>query len=542
MALRTRRSPGRVGLALATALLLLMALTGFGHQDVHRGGNGGGGELPSKTGPIGSSKDKGSPVEGGVLRVIQSNTDPGGLDPIKGLGSGEIGLNELTAIYDALMRYDPVTNKNVPQLAKSLTANADNSQYTLTLRDGVKFTDGTPLDSAAVKSGFERFSGPDSILTYFAIFPEIVSMETPDPSTVVITLDGPDASFPFLLTQSFGQVVSPTAVAAQGAQDFNLNPVGAGPFKVKSYEPGVRLSVVRNDDYWGPAPHLEGIDFTWVDDDRAKVQALESGDVDVINVNDPVQSVAAFESGAAGFGWLAYASPVVSMNMREGAPFADQRLRQAVAYALDPGTINTRVFEGLASPSKKLFPTGLLKSGAPGMPTKVKEARTLVQSVKDETGWDGSFTLLALSDPAQHDLALTIQAMLNNVGFKAEVQTPPDFTDRVYVNFDFDAVVTALALLETDPYAFLVYEAGGAFSPTGFEDPRMDAALLELRGASTSAETRAATKKIQEIWNDVIPSVWLGTRVERMFHTSKVHGLVPSASVVTLYDKAWLSG
>jgi peptide/nickel transport system substrate-binding protein len=526
----------------SAALVLALVLPACGGSDGDDKADGGAkATLPSKTGPIGASSDSGSPVDGGVLHAILGGTDPGGLDPVKNLGNGSTGLNEITAIYDQLIRYDPIADKYVPQLAESLTANADSSEYTVKLRPNVKFTDGTPLDAAAVKFNIERFSGPASLLVYFFVQPEIKSVETPDDRTVVITLDGPDPSFPYMLTQPFGLVVSPTAVKAQGDDDFNRNPVGAGPFKVKSYKPGVSLTLERNPDYWGPRPHLDGIEFTWVADDRARVEALKRGDVDLVISLSPVNAAQAFADGATGFGWLSYGAPIVSMNMREGFPFADKRLRRAAALALDPDTIATRVHQGRSYPSKDMFPTGVLRSGGHGIATAPDEAKALVQKVKDETGWDGAFTLLSSPDPTEHDTALSVQAMLNNVGFKATVETPTDWTDHVYVKFDFQAVVTETGMLETDPYVFMAYENGGDYSPTGLKDPRMDAAVGELRAASSDAETKAATKKIQEIWNDVVPSVWLGHRVDRMFQSSKVHGLIPSASVVALFEKVWLS-
>jgi peptide/nickel transport system substrate-binding protein len=532
---------GRINATVLALVLLLAACGGSdgGEANSTTGATKGG--LPSETGPIGSRDDEGSPVDGGVLRAILGGTDPGGLDPVKNLGSGSTGLSEITAIYDQLIRYDPVANKYVPQLAESFRANADSSVYTLKLRPNVKFTDGTPLDAAAVKFNIERFSGPASLLVYFFVQPEIKSVETPDDRTVVINLDGPDPSFPFMLTQPFGLVVSPTAVKTQGDDDFNLKPVGAGPFKVKSYKPGVSLSLERNPDYWGPRPHLDGIEFTWVADDRARVEALKRGDVDLVISLSPVQAAQAFESGATGFGWLTYGSPIVSMNMRKDFPFADKRLRRAVALALHPETISTRVHQGLSFPSKDMFPTGILSSGARGIKTSPEEAKALVQEVKEETGWDGAFTLLSSPDPTEHDTALSVQAMLNNVGFKATVETPTDWTDHVYVKFDFDAVVTSTGMLETDPFVFMAYEAGGDYSPTGLKDPRIEAAVRQLREAASDADTKAATKKIQEIWNEVVPSVWLGHRVDRMFQSSKVHGLVPTASVVALFEKAWLS-
>src|SRR5690606_27917667 len=143
--------------ALALVLVLLLAACGGSDDDGGSEGaatdttEGAGEVLPSETGWIGEQPDDGPPVDGGVLRAIVTGNDTGGLDPVKNLGSGQTLLTEITAIFDQLMRYDPIANEYVPHLAESLTPNDDHSQYTLKLRPGVTFTDGTPLDAAAVK-------------------------------------------------------------------------------------------------------------------------------------------------------------------------------------------------------------------------------------------------------------------------------------------------------------------------------------------------------------------------------------------------------
>jgi peptide/nickel transport system substrate-binding protein len=543
-----RASVGKIGVAITLVMLLLLAACGSDEKSNDASNEGAAPAetakddgIPTETGPIGPAGDEGSPADGGVLRVILGTYDHAALDPIKNYGTGFTGLNEVTAIFDTLMRYDPEAEEYVPKLAESLTANDDHTEYTLKLRPDVKFSDGTPLDSAAVKFGFERFSGPGSVFAYGSILPEIASMETPDPLTVVIKLVGPDPSFPYMLTLSFGQVVSPTA-AKQAGEEFGLHPVGAGPFMVENYTPGVEIRLVRNPNYWGPAPHLEGITFTWASSDQAKVEALKRGDADVINVADPVQTQALIKNGNSGFGWLVYGDPVIEMNQREGSLFADNRLRRAVALALDPDVVNDRVYKGLGLSSKELFPSGTFHSGEPGIEADPDKARELVAEVKESTGWDGSFTLLSSAEPRVHEVALNVQAMLNGVGFDAVVETPPDWTTSVYVKHEYDAVVTSLAVPETDPWTYMILEAGGDHSPSGFQTPEMDTALVELRSAATKDEMTAATKTIQEIWNEEVPSVWLGGRLRTMFWSSKVRGLVPTASSVMLFDEAWVNG
>ena len=232
----------------------------------------------------------------------------------------------------------------------------------------MKFTDGTPLNSAAVKFSVDRYSSSDSIQYYFATLPEITSVDTPDDLTVVFNLKSSDAQFPWLLTQGLGLVVSPTAVQQKGEEAFNLAPVGAGPFMVRKYTPGNELDVVRNPNYWGSKALLDGIHFTWPTNDKSKVQALGNGDLDMVHVHDPVATQSAVGQGFGGNMWLRYGGGVIIMNERAGHHAGDVQVRQAIAYAINPATINTRVYGGAGYASSDLFPSGALSSGTKGLP------------------------------------------------------------------------------------------------------------------------------------------------------------------------------
>ena len=131
--------------------------------------------------------------------------------------------------------------------------------------------------------------------------------------------------------------------------------------------------------------------------------------------------------------------------------------------------------------------------------------------------------------------------MLNNVGFKATVETPTDVVDRAFYKFDYDALVAGLGITEDAPYAYVQYFSGGDFGPSGLADKDLDAAVLELHVATTDAETKAAMKKIQELWNKLNPAVPLGYQLDQMYWSSKVHGVDPTAARVVRFDRAWLS-
>ncbi len=132
------------------------------------------------------------------------------LDPAKAPGSGSSGGTELAAIYDVLMRYDPITREYQPQLAQSLTPNEDSTVWTLALRPGVTFSDGSPVDSAAVKASIERTTGAGG-LGGDVWKAKVASIETPDPVTVVFYLNDPWTGIQSSLSTKNGMIAAPAA-------------------------------------------------------------------------------------------------------------------------------------------------------------------------------------------------------------------------------------------------------------------------------------------------------------------------------------------
>lgn len=535
-----RRKCGRVTLMIAGAAAALLVVAGA----VPANGQTSSAGPPRVTGPVGTQNHGGKPVRGGTLAADASIGEPLGLDPIKNTIDGDVGMTEYAAIYDVLVRYDPVTRKYVPQLAQSLTANADHTVYTVGLRPNVTFTDGTPLNAAAVKFSAERFQSSDSIQYYFSILPQIASIETPDDLTVVFHLKSADPQFPWMLTQGLGLVVSPTAVQQKGEQAFNLDPVGAGPFMVSKYTPGHELDVVRNPDYWGAKAPLDGIHFTWPTNDKSKVQALGNGDLDLIHLLDPAATQSALGQGFGGNMWLRFGGGTILMNERTGHDTSDVRVRQAIAYAVNPATINTRVYSGKGYASSDLFPSGALSSGTHGLPYQPAKAGSLLQAVKRDSGWDGSISLLVSDDAAAQAQALTVQALLDRVGFQVKLDTAPSisaFVNDVYVNYDFDLAISADNVTESGPWAQLVQEISGPFNPNGYQNPEMDAALTQLQAAATPAQTKAATAKMQSIWNQTVPEVWFVVGQDTLLGSQKLRGVVPSSNATVLLGRAWLA-
>lgn len=184
----------------------------------------------------------------------------------------------------------------VPGLAESWDVSEDGKTYTFHIRQGVKFHDGTDLDAAAVEYNIRRmwdesapqYNAKAAGQTVF-VWQFLEDVKTLDDRTVELTLSQPFSPLLRLLAMGGSgstAIMSPRSIEEYG-EDVADHPVGTGPFKFSERVRGERIALVRNDDYWGTAPELDGVVFRPVPDASARVAALRSGDVDMIAVPSP---------------------------------------------------------------------------------------------------------------------------------------------------------------------------------------------------------------------------------------------------------------
>ncbi len=196
-------------------------------------------------------------------------------------------------VKEDLTEADLMTPKLVPGLATSWEISDDGTQYTFKLRDGVTFHDGAPFNADAVMANFDRFWNKESS-TYFektaafvgAYTQWIKNVEKLDDMTVRITLTQPNYEWLRTGLQSYGQplMISPAALEKYSDDELALNPVGTGPFKFVEREQGVKTVLTRNDDYWGRKAKLDQIIFRPLEDPATRVNALRTGEVNMIGV------------------------------------------------------------------------------------------------------------------------------------------------------------------------------------------------------------------------------------------------------------------
>lgn len=293
--------------------------------------------------------------------VIGLSTEPVSLDPAAGLYIAEQYI--MNAIFDPLIWVNSEENLQ-PGLATSWEQNDAGTEFTLHLREGVKFHDGTDFNADAVKFAMDRDAVADNPAAVApTLMTDYIQTEVVDPYTAVIKFGTPKANFFQDLTRIWMTVPSPTAVEQYGA-DFGQHPVGTGPFIFKEWAAQDHLTVERNPDYnWGPdfASHtgpalLDEITFRFLPEAATRLTAFESGEAQV--VEDPAYQEAAALAENPDYKLERFTAPGMPSHMMmntDKAPTDDIRVRQAMIYSVNQEELVKTAFFDMQTPAHSVL-------------------------------------------------------------------------------------------------------------------------------------------------------------------------------------------
>ncbi|WP_305095424.1 ABC transporter substrate-binding protein [Prescottella sp. R16] len=233
------------------------------------------------------------------------------------------------------------------------------------------------------------------------------------------------------------------------------------------------------------------------------------------------------------------------INHRDGRPGADVRVREAIALAVDPSAVADRAYDGDTElAGKSIFhPESPWYTGVEPIAADPDAARALLDQAAAD-GYDRRLTLLVGTDPVAQQQALALQAQLQNVGFRVELDADPSVTSRItklYVKNAFDLAIGSSAVVASDPFHQLndTVSSTAAYNLTGYASPEMDAALVALQEAPDDDAERAALADIERLWNRDVVSVNLSTAVNAEFWRDTVHGVVPASDFMMLFGDVW---
>lgn len=472
--------------------------------------------------------------------VVGQIAEPKSLDPhtVTAVNDFRILMN----LYEGLVRYKDGTLEVEPALAESWTISDDGLTYTFTLREGVTFHDGSPLDAEAVKFNFDRMLNEDHPyydtgpfpLSFF--FSAIDSVEAGDERTVTFTLSEPYAPFLSNLAYPTGLIVSPAAVMEHG-EDFGRNPSGTGPFRFAEWESNSRVVAVRNDEYWGETAQLEAVVFRPVTDANTRVAEMLSGGLDLM-VEVPPDNVAQFADDAA-FTVHEQAGPHVwflILNAKEG-PMADKRVRQAVNYAIDKRSLVDNVLQGTAEvaagPTPPAFSWAYNDELEP-YPYDPDKARELIREAGAE-GAELTFYVTeggsGMLDPVP--MGAAIQADLAEVGFDVAIETYEwnTFLGIVNPGLEDKADMAEMAWMTNDPdtlpYLALRTDAWpdkGGFNSGYYSNAEVDRLLEAARRSTDQAERARLYREMQAIVHEDAPWAFIANWKQNAVTSERVEG------------------
>jgi peptide/nickel transport system substrate-binding protein len=526
---RPGRAPWRRALASVGLVGLLLASAACG------GGDGDDGNGDVEAGAQSDVTEAGDPVDGGSITVgLEAETNSW----LPGEGTfNNPGLNVAYAIYDPLMQRSEEGSVE-PYLAESLEPNDDLTEWTLTLRPGVQFHDGTPLNAEALKTVFDTYlKAPTSRLA--ATLAEVNALDVVDDLTVVYRLDETNAAFPDILVGASGWPFSPAAAAASGP-DAGANPVGTGPFVFDSWQRDSRLVVKKNADYWQAGlPHLDEIVFRPIPDEDTRLASLRSGDIDVLQSLRQSTILQARElEDVSNYEHLGSNSGGTTVNVSR-APFDDVRVRQALAHALDQeALIEVLGGAGVTPPSSQF-----LSEDSPYYSEEVAEAypqydperaqELYEEYVNDPERSDGlpvgtplSFDFQCPPDPSLNELSQIIQAFWTAMGAEVElVQTEQAAWIQQMLARDYETGCTRIGG-DNDPYVlFSQAFQEGPLNMTAFQSPEIDEQLEVLKTTTDIDDRKAAVEAIGLVLNENVPNTYAGGTLSVMAARDEVKNL-----------------
>jgi peptide/nickel transport system substrate-binding protein len=310
--------------------------------------------------------------------------------------------------------------------------------------------------------------------------------------------------------------------------------------------------MARNDRYWGGKPHLDGLKFQYSAGGTQTLQTFQSGQSQAAVLSDPAPVADAIKQNIPHFTTTYLLAEAIFMN---GAPLnqpggsiiSNATLRKAIAMAIDPEIYNERVNQGKAKASSLLFPKGTkwYDPGAAGPTHDPKQAKALVDKVKQETGWNGKLRYLCTDLPNQVNAPVAIQSMLAPIGINLDIKqlSGNAFIQALYIKREFDLGCGNAGVDENVLWPMLnpVLYWPGSNNTSHYDDPKMNAALDQLRVAVTQDQKAAAVKQIAQIWDQTNPMVPLSADQALVIYSTKVHGLVQNMNAGVLFDKAWIS-
>ena len=437
--------------------------------------------------------------------IIDAPNDPATLDPHQQWDNDSYGVYR--NIFDNLLTRD-TSGKIVPQIATAWHV-VDDTHVDFDLRSDVKFQDGTALTADDVVFSVKRIINPALKSSQLSQFDQIADAAALSPNKVRLTMKTP---YPVLLAQLVKLSIVPKAyVERVGDQQFNVKPMGSGPYKLREWQKGVQVTLDANDSYWRGKPPFKTVVFRAVPDVATRVADLKTGYADLIRLLPPDDAIAL--KNDARLVVLSVPTERVGylfINALAG-PTTDIRVRKAIAYAIDKQTLVDALLQGFGKPVNSIGAAPIFGylPDITGYDFDPAKARALVK----EAGAEGASITFLTSPAYDRRIVEAIQQMINEVGLKVDLVALDHATFlRRRQGTPADAGGLALgvwscACQDADGIIFPLFRSGSTWSK--YSNPAYDAAVDAARSTLDDTTRLADYRTAYGILRDDVPGLGL---------------------------------
>ena len=347
----------------------------------------------------------------------------------------------LDNVYETLVTVDVETGEIVGALATDWEVSDDNLTYTFTLQDGVTFSNGADLTAEDVKFSLDRVSSDAWTISLKSQLDVVDSVEAPDDTTVVVTLERPSNAFLYAITTHVGAIFD-----TDGVDNLAEDPIGTGPYTFVSWDRGSKITLERNEDYHGDEPYFKTVEMHYFKDANALNNAMLTDSIDIVSTVQAPESLQEFEGGDYQIvEGTTNGEVVLSMNQTEGHPLSDLRLRQAVRSAIDHQLLMDTCWAGRGTLIGSMVPPTdpWYEDRTGDYPFDLEKAKSLIA----EAGAEGQELRLRIPTlPYAQTCGPVVESMLEDAGLEVtidELEFPAAWLETVFTNKDFDMSIVA---------------------------------------------------------------------------------------------------
>lgn len=439
-----------------------------------------------------------APVKGGRLKISAATPTTRAWYDVRGI----MAVAMFGMIYEPLARYGSDGSPE-PFLAESITPDSEALTWTIVLRDGIMFSDGSPCDAEAVAWNLDFYKENGVLTSSFFKFYEYA--EVKDEKTVVCHFTEWDSLFDYSLCRTV-LIASKKAFDEHGQEWLCENPVGTGPFVQTEFNADTSWYLDRNENYWQGEVYLEGLDLITYQQELVAATSLNAGDIDALLTENYslVEQMKGYEGISSKASDLPSYYYTLCFNMKEGDPFANELVRKAVSYAIDVDSIIDTLCFGYAIETNQWAPktSPFYNNDVAGQEYNVEKAKELLA----EAGYaDGFDTIITCSSATLAvNVCQIIVEQLSKIGINVELRSIEGAAFANYIGAWEQGMFLHTMGAEAgaaSQYASTFYQYEGfGLGVNAFEIPdELHAVTTSITSAKTEEERNAKTQEVAKM-------------------------------------------